>query len=334
MDYYQIKAISQSQLTNLSYGPKYYRYNLDKVQEDSDAMLLGSVVDCLITEPDKFNDIFYISKISKPSGQMGEFCDWFYHYEYEETHHDELPEGKAYHQVGFKRDTLAKVLERFEVEGRDYYNELVAGRSYKVISPEMYDMAQKVVDSLLNSEYTKPEFEGEEVHKQFEILWDYVDKDGDVYACKSRLDLMIIDHTNKIIYPKDIKVKMDSIGDFYSSFVKFRYDLQAAFYTDAVEYFIFQNNLFDSNGKRYDVAPFRFIVESAKYPGTPLIFQISDNDLKVGRDGGTIKGRKYKGYKELIEDLKFYERNNRFDYERSVIENRGVVITNVFDREE
>ena len=323
--YYEIKAISQSQLTNLSYGPKYYKNNLDKVQEDSEAMLVGSVVDCLLTEPDKFNDIFYISKVSKPSGQMGEFVDAY----------DKCGDKEAaYDIVGFKRDNLSKVLERFEVEGRDYYNELIMGKSHKVITPEMYDMAKKVVDSLLNNEYTQLEFEGDEVLKQLEILWDYEVEKGVVVKCKSRLDLVTIDHEKKIVYPKDIKVKMDSVGDFYSSFIKYRYDLQQSFYTEAIKWWILQNNLLDSNGKVYDVAPFKFIVESAKYPGTPLIFQTSESDLHCGKYGGTIRGRKYKGFHELIQDLIYYERNDRFDYERSVIENRGVVITDVFDRED
>jgi hypothetical protein len=335
-NYYKINAVSQSALTNLSYGPRYYKNNLDKEQEDTEAMTIGSLVDCLLTEKDKFHEKYYISKFSKPSGQMGEFCDALFYFEHINKDHDELPESKAYHKVGIKRDSLEKIIERFQVEGKNYYDELVKGIEFKVITPEQFDIAEKVVNSLLTNEFTSKEFEGEEVLTQLEILWDYISPvDDEVIKCKSRLDLVVINHTEQIIYPKDIKVKMDNVGDFYSSYLRFRYDLQAAFYTDALEWFIIQNDLLDKKtGRKYKIAPFRFIVESAKYPGTPLIFQVSKNDLNVGRYGGTLKGRRYKGYVELIEELKYYEKNQRFDYEKSVIEAGGVVVIDVFDKEE
>lgn len=337
-NYYEVKAVSQSQLTNLSYGPKYYKNNLDKVQEDSDAMTIGSLVDCLITEKDNFHKLYYISKFSKPTAQMGLYVDLlFKSYVPDEgiLHHENAYEQLRLDNGGKLRDSLDKFKERFEVEGRNYFDELVTGLNYKVITPEQFDIAEKVVNSLLTNEFTSKEFEGEEVLTQMEILWDYVSPvDDEIIKCKSKLDLVVINNSEKTIYPKDIKVKMDNVGDFYSSYLRFRYDLQAAFYTDALEWFIIQNNLLDKNGKKYTIAPFKFIVESAKYPGTPLIFQVSQNDLNVGRYGGTLKGKKYKGYVELIEELRYYEKNQRFDYEKSVIEAGGIVVIDVFDKEE
>lgn len=338
-NYYTINAVSQSALTNLSYGPKFYKNNLDRLQEDTEAMTIGSLVDCLLTEKDKFNDIYYISKFSKPSGQMGLYINLlFKSYVPEEgiLHHDNAYEQLKLDNGGKLQSSLEKFKERFEVEGQNYFDELVTGLNYKVITPEQFEIAERVANSLLTNEFTSKEFEGEEVLTQMEILWDYISPiDDEVIKCKSRLDLVVISHSEQVVYPKDIKVKMDSVGDFYSSYLRFRYDLQASFYTDALEWFIIQNDLFDkTTGRKYKIAPFRFIVESAKYPGTPLIFQVSENDLNVGRYGGTLKGRRYKGYVELIEELRYYEKNNRFDYEKSVIEAGGVVVIDVFDKEE
>jgi predicted RNA-binding protein associated with RNAse of E/G family len=337
-NYYEIKAVSQSQLTNLSYGPKYYKNNLDKVQEDTEAMTIGSLVDCLLTEQEAFDKKYYISKFSKPTAQMGLYVDLLFKSYVEDEgilHHENAYEQLKLDNGGKLRDSLEKFKERFEVEGKNYFDELVIGTNYKVITPEQYDTAKKVVESLLTNEFTSKEFLGEEVLYQLEITWDYISPvDNEVTKCKSKLDLVVINHSKHEICPKDIKVKMDSVGDFYSSYLKFRYDLQAAFYTEALEQFILDNDLFDKNGKCYTIKPFRFIVESAKYPGTPLIFEISLNDLNTGRYGGYYKGRYYKGYVELIEELKYYEKNNRFDYEKSVIENGGVVQLNVFDEEE
>lgn len=60
-DYRALKAVNWSSLKQYSKSPAHYRAYLDNPPEQTPAMFLGSVVHCLILEPDKFEEKYIVA---------------------------------------------------------------------------------------------------------------------------------------------------------------------------------------------------------------------------------------------------------------------------------
>jgi len=316
MGYYNDKAISQSQLTNLASGPKYFKNKLEYKLE-SDALTLGSIVDIMLTEPDNLYEIYVVNEYTKPTGQLGEYIDAIF---------KGFSEEEAYNIAGFKQKKIDAVKELFKSdECQNYYKFLLSSKDKKVISKEEYDKANKIVTSLLTNRFTSKYFNCDDTEclTQLELYWKYKDFD-----CRSRLDIVKINHKDKTILPIDVKTSGKSTYNFLESIIRFRYDLQASFYTEALQWYIDNKEEY----KGYKLLPFLFIVEHTDYPGLPLIYECTEKDIYCGKFGGTTKtGVRLKGFDELIEDLKWYYAYDSWDYTREVIENRGVVKINLFN---
>jgi len=230
--------------------------------------------------------------------------------------------------VGFKRDKLETVIQRFQTEGLVYYNALRSGK--KVVMQEVKEKAERLVKQLEEDEYTGPivkqrsihpfdrEFTGEhiEVFDQLAIYWE---EDGIKY--KALLDKVIVNHTKKTIQPYDIKTTSSS--DFREAFSQYRYDLQGAFYTDALYHWMDQ-----MGWKDYTVKAFTFIVVFTNDKGiAPQLWKMGSSDYRSGRDG--IRkvvnfGWHVKGYRSLIYDLQWHIKENKWKYPRSVYLQNGV----------
>ena len=69
------------------------------------------------------------------------------------------------------------------------------------------------------------------------------------------------------------------------------------------------------------------MVESSKYQGSPLIFDVSDKTFNVGLNGGDVDGRNYEGFEQALERLKWHLDNNIWDYTREQWEvNKTILI--------
>jgi len=336
-NYFDDNSISYSMLRNLSVSPSYFKRIQEEEQEDKLHFLIGSCVDILITEPDKFWEKYALEfqevceKV--PTGQMKEFTDTFY--ELSKIHEDEVAEKLAYDSVGFKRkgDTFEAVIIKFVETCSEYDDWLYRKGQYEevnqnkqLISNTQYSLITKIVESLKTNRFTRKYFEGTigtktDKHLQLEIYWDYKGE-----KCKSKLDLVVVDHENKEIHPIDIKTTGNSVFSFDSSALKWRYDLQSSFYSSALYWLINKSNdEYWNKLKDYRILPFKFIVESTKYPGMPLMYECSEKFLKGGIDGFDYQGRWYKGFIELINDYKWYRDNNSWDYSKDIIEKEGII---------
>ena len=269
---------------------------------------------------------YIVEPETKPSGQLGIFIDNYFR-----TKDKEL----AYKVAEFKRDSLDKVLTRLEIEGKEYWDFLQNSNEKIILTKEQYDNAYKVFFSIKSNPFTKKQLEPEglvDVFKQLEIYWNYKGT-----PCKALLDMIVFDNSHQKFYIKDFKTTGFHISEFPKSFLRFRYDLQAAFYADAVYWYC--ENFKDEKGNypyaNYTLGDFTFIVESTKYIGTPLIYRCNELDLHCGKYGGTGKdGREYKGYKQLLNELLWHIKNDEWEYSKEAIENDGVVEINAFKEED
>jgi len=321
--YHEVDAINYSSLYAISIGPQYYKSRNDD-KEQKEHFIIGSLVDCFLTEPELFKNKYAVEELEEftnfPRPQMKKYVEVF-----AETGDS----GKAFEAVGFKKGNLLDVIEEFNKTGKEYADYLTNKAKFindnkdkTIISKEQYDKAKAISNSLQNSQFTKKYFqkpsENIEVISQLEIYWHMYRNN---FKCK--LDRVIVDHKNKTIQPIDIKTTGKHVSNFNDSFFGFRYDIQASLYNQGLCDFVYRK---DSKYYGYSILPFLFIVESTKYIGTPLIYSVEPNVLMASENGiSGHTGVYYQGWRELLERLLWHKSNNAWDYTREQYENEGVV---------
>ena len=311
-NYYEVDAVNQSLLTKLSYHPSLIKNT--KEYKKTYSLDFGSLVDCLLTEKDKFDEIFYYNpNIKTPTGQMKDLVENYYdNYESGYTVDQIRKDNNLYSNL--KEETFQK---KFKEEGLPYFTCLEEANGRIIIKDEeMYNSAIKAADAIYNHPTLKEEIYDNpdvEILSQVEIYFDYKE-----VKCKAKLDLVTVNHKTKTIRPWDVKTTSDYPNAFLRSYLKYRYDLQGGFYENSL--YSYKEQL--TTIKDYIIQPFRFIVVNPEYP--VYIYEMSPRDLYASQYGGVINGIKYKGYDELIEDYIWHKSNDKFDYEREVYESNLV----------
>lgn len=285
----------------------------------SSAMNRGSLVDCLLTSPDDFNELFIVADIPELSKTIQIVIDYMVNHDgnFEEDH---LLRSAKFHEYGVKakwsKETILKRLKTEETE--KYYNinkKLIASDKIK-ISEEEYIKAQAVIDVLKTHEFSSWIFspqEGVDVHYQLPIYWY---EDGT--PCKALLDILVVDHNKKIIRPIDLKVKADSKYAFKSSFMRYKYYLQASWYTRGLVAKLHPSL------KDYKIENFTFLVTTFDFPEPPLLYRCSDELLTIAKYGGND----IKGVEQLFEDYKWYKEEGKFSYKKELHLSKGVIDLN------
>lgn len=245
--------------------------------------LIGGLVDTLLTTRDCVDDWYYISKVEKyPPPQVKEAFDTFYQY----LAVRELPfiwDDSALLQI-FRnisdvktRDEL--VLEKFEKE-KEYWDDLVQADGREVVSKEYWDKCNLVASSLLTNPITSRYFVPDlfsEPKFQCPLYWDYVDVlEGWRENCKGLADILVFDYPNRTIQLVDIKTTSESLATWKrSNGRKYRIDIQMSYYYGGV------SKLYPDLKQLNPL----IIVENVNYPGKPQIFELTQDDLYVGRYG-------------------------------------------------
>lgn len=236
--YFENDAISYSLLRNLSVGPAYLKKVQEEEQDNKEHLIIGSCVDILLTEPDKFWEIFALEFQKQcekiPTGQMKEFIDK--NFEYSKTMDKMSAKKLAYESVGFKRESFDSVITKFVDNWLEYDDWLYEKEQYlknnqnkQLITNSQYQTALNIVNSLKTNKFTRkyliPENEGIEIKYQLEIYWEFKGN-----KCKSKLDLVLIDHNLKEIHPLDIKTTGKGTFSFDLSSLQWRYDIKSYLY--------------------------------------------------------------------------------------------------------
>tara|TARA_R110002051_G_scaffold321573_2_gene409595 strand:- start:186 stop:1133 length:948 start_codon:yes stop_codon:yes gene_type:complete len=293
---------------------------------DSEALRKGSALDCMLTEPDKFDERFAVADKTPPGGMMGEFVKVLL--ELREKIDDfseaafEAALQTAYKASGFKTK-YETVIKKFETDDiQEYVKFVIDSQSKTILSPNEWLSALGMKEMLLNSDVTKkylvdlPSNPMVKVFNQLIIIW----KHGN-FECKSILDTVIIDYAKKQIIPIDIKTTSKGVGNFIQSFIRYGYFRQCSFYFDAVRYWLNNSNDHEiKDPKNWTIIPFKFIVADSNLNDYPLIYRCSEKDLDIGKNGGFLpKGvNRLKGWQELLDELKFYQgtRDWRYSYDQ------------------
>lgn len=332
IDYYGVKLDSASSLKTFADDRKKYfkRYvNGEKIDEKyNQAIMIGNIVDCLLLEPESFDDRFYMSTCSSvPTDMMMKFVEGLYNC----SVHMEKPSFEqmskvAYENSGYKI-SYERVIKSFVgSEAEDYYNEIKAVRAKNLTIVTIEDMtaAERIVDEL-KTNFVTSHIINLESDDRFEVLNQFqaLDYELDDWKFKSMMDKVIVDHVEKTIQIYDLKCTW-SVDNFFIEYYLYRKSyIQAYLYYSA-----WINITQDENSPYYgyDVNIPKFIVcDSINYMN-PLIYELNEDDLFDAYNGFEHKGRHYFGVKEIIKDLKFAIHNNIWNMSRKNYESKGVVL--------
>lgn len=292
--------------------------------------VLGSLADCLLTTPELFDELYFVSIAGRPTGHIKEIIDYLI-LNFGDVAEDlgelsdEIMEAKEMldllNNVKEKDTLLKKVLPFY-----DYYREEVVKGNKVVVTEEEHMEAENLVMQMRTHPVTAHVFANTEPNEESKFqIPIYFELEG--LRCKGLLDILWKNHKDKLVRNRDVKITSSSLRSFLYNARKYRYDFQAAFYNEGLR------QLFPD----YEVLPPQLIVYSTS-SRKPAIFELTPEDLEIGKEGCTItssqihthrnqsrfeKVRVVEGYMDAIEIYKYCKRNNLDDYDMEYHVNQG-----------
>ena len=139
---------------------------------------------------------------------------------------------------------------------------------------------------------------------------------------KSMLDKVIVDHGDKTIQFYDLKCTW-SVEKFYKEYYLFRRAyIQAYVYNAALKYL---TTIEDTPFYKYEVLLPKFLVCDSINYYSPLIYVLTEKDMKEAYEGFETRGYKYPGVKQIIQDLFWANENDTWNISKENFLNNGLV---------
>lgn len=364
-EYFDSPALSQSLLKKLLGGIDSFVHNNKEEAElyytEKGHFIIGSAVDTLLTgEEGEFEKQYYVSEIEKKPSEVemsiiqkafSEVVTVNFNSienivdlgNYKDAVESSIEEHNW--QPNWKMDTrINKIVDI----GGIYFEDLKASYGKQILTTSEKILIDDIVSSLVNNPRTSKFFdrtalsraEGVSVYYQLPIYFTYKDID-----CKALLDILIVVRNEKgnivSIQPFDLKTMNGNTLKFVSNLKSFRYDIQAAWYREAL---LAVDSSFDLGKGEFEseciLKPFTFIVESNTFPGQPLIFETDEDLLNIGKYGiekffverlnqntetdmSVPISQKILGFDELV-DIYIYQTENEWREEKVITDNNGV----------
>lgn len=297
---------------------KFDREGFDKLETlfdkvESPSLLFGSVVDTLLTDGyEAFEKLFYVAEFPELTDKVKLIVEALFG-EYKNTYKslNKIPNDiiitytdSFEYQRNWKPETRAKVIRE---QGGEYYSLLYLSADKRVISTQLYQDAMECVAQLKSSDATKwyfmddsPFDDSIERCYQLKFKGEY-----DGIKLRGMMDLCVIDHKNKIIYPCDLKTSYKSEWNFYKSFYEWCYFEQAMLYAELLK----QNIDKDPYFKDFKIANYRFIVICNRTK-TPLVWEYKDTfcttDITYGKNDKYV----CRNWRNVVKELHYYLTEN------------------------
>lgn len=307
--YYQRKGyVSNSALNCLLKSPATFKKYIDGLleEESKDYFRFGQLVHLRILEPLEFENTVLVYDYTVPkSPQQKSFVEDVFNV-YDEDNLDNILIG-SYQANYATKESDEKVLEKAKAlyaTLKTYANYLRLKDVKTIISTNEFNKIKDMELSCRNHEAAKHLLfdlphplakENEDSYNEFEILWEY-----NGVKCKSLIDRVVVDHTNKIIKLVDFKTTA-KLFNFSESYNNFGYDRQLAFYTKALAYKL---KLEDYTFEHYIVACDTITHEAKVFK----IDSIQDATEKI---------------EELLDRAKWHIDNNQYEHSMEYYTNDG-----------
>ena len=326
---------SSSSLKEFSQNKKKYhkKYILNEAveEEDSKASVMGRLVETLLMEDHLFDSKFHMSVISStPTGLMLDFVEALYKYTAAATNEDGVLTRNfeeicrdAHADSGFKIK-LDAVLNKFMGSDAEvYYKEIreVRSKGLTVVTTQDVTNAEKIVTELKTNPITAEivnlvNSAQYSIHNQLQV--EGYDVFGHMF--KSMMDMVHVDHANKIVQVYDLKCTW-AVENFYDEYYLYRRAyIQGFLYHKAAESWASEMGYGD-----YKILYPKFIVCDSTNYSSPLVYAMSDINMQDALNGFEHKGRIYPGVASIIEDLDWAIENDKWNISKENYINNGVV---------
>lgn len=267
---------------------------LDELNEEftTPSLTFGSAVDCWITEGiEAFTERFTVADIPNIQPAIKSIVEALYKkfssiyttiFGIPSEAIEEEIRNSAW-QPRWNLDTkIAKVLE----QGEELYKFMQEAQDKVILSMQTYQEVERCVLALKNSDTTKFYFneEDEDVERLYQLKFKKT-LNGVDYRCM--MDECIVDHKNKIIIPIDLKTSSKKEWNFFKSFIKWNYHMQARLYYRL----LLETIKNDSYFKDFTILDYRFIVIN-KESLTPLVWEFPMTkvfgDIQFGKNNAYV----------------------------------------------
>lgn len=251
---------------------------------ESPSLTFGSLVDTLITGTDEeFNDQFMVAdSISISDSLVSITLRLFKQFKDEYNDIQDIPSNElldAIKDIQWNNHWLPKTrVTKIKSDCAGYYKLLYIADGRTIISSELNNVAESVVNSLKSSDSTKFYFEDDNPFddnvQRFYQLKFKAKFNGIPYRIMA--DELIVVHDKKTVIPIDLKTSSKPEWDFYKSFIDWRYDIQSRLYWKVIR----DNMDRDPYYKDFKLADYKFIVVS-RNTLTPLIWDFAHTQAEV-----------------------------------------------------
>ena len=312
------ETLNSSFLKALAYHPKQAKAMLEGSSKQSTALSDGSLVDVLLTQPDKFDELYIIYRGKKPTDKLLEVAEKYISIYQLEANTGAFDKDRAIissqQQVGYdgrlKPETMIK---RFEDECLNYCDFVIADLGKIVVDEENYNKNNRLALNAKSSPYLQHIFTPDSnliVLFQVEIYLTTTR-----FVGKALIDCIVIDLVKKTITPYDFKTFE---GSFEANYWKFKYYYQEVWYSFILNTLCNPGMFIDCTmpeelriieSGEYTIEQFTFIaIDKSEYKEIEL-FQsykgiVDDVFFKGFIDKGDYRV-KIKSIEELIEESKY-----------------------------
>ena len=328
IEYRRSKAVNNSLLSAFAKSLEELRdYKDPKKQSESKKkphFRMGLGVDTSTLNPDEFDKDFIISPSFKEDSTIAKLFEKYLLTEKEWDTEKLLALSSTMGLWGSTKDPKKREANFNTVEGRDLFDFLQSranGEDRTYLTEEELEEVKKCSETLLTHPNTSNFFkrtETKDVFTQVPYYWNeplpvpipdtygylaqdstFIIEDGYCVAVRMKilLDIVEVYHSIKRVKPSDLKTMNKFASDeFVNSFTAYGYIRQGSLYNRGITLWTKEHY------PDYEVDAFRFVVNSFKQIEEPLVFEMSPRDLEGGKVGATVKGRKVKGWQQLLNE--------------------------------
>lgn len=316
-------AISYSTLSTFSRETqRIIPFLFDK--KEAEALRFGSLVDCLMTEPETLRDRFFIADFPQTSDKISAICKKVY----------ELS-GGVRNLLAIGEDTLLKVIQEeayypnwkestrikdVQTKGEEYYNLLSLAGDKTIMSSEDYERAKSCVDQLRNNPFTHDIFFENPFQEDVEKIYQLKFRTETLAEVPVRcmMDFCIVDHTNKTIRPVDLKTTGKDEEKFEDSFIQWLYMLQGTMYSQILKDILSKDEYF----KDFTILPYWFIVIN-RFNQAPMVW-VFDDIFWEGDFLDSETNKVQKGWRRLLTELVWHMNTQQLDYSYDTYQSKGI----------
>jgi hypothetical protein len=271
-------------------------------------MILGSLVDCILTSPDEFKDRFFLSDSDAVGGMLGKYI-MLVSCQPEEYRDIPVETREAIRrQVGFKQglDYLNK--EMMKEYAREYYDNMRQQFLHDImpVSPSVHKQARDIADTLQSDPFTGKYFRETTSEYQKAVFFEYRG-----IKCKQLYDIWYQnpDDSYSIL---DVKTTERPVTTYHEAIMDFQLYVQAGFYL-----FPYYAGIINTKVRK----EFKFIVADARGLESPRIYTLDMDQVHLIMRGGTLaNGMRFRGIIPVMDDLIWHTETGKWEYSREYYE--------------